>query len=135
AEAQSIGRYRDRSDGDAAGDSHRGLSTRAASDAGRADGVRRCGDLHPDAAGGFHRDGGRGDLGEGAGTVADVSADESGGGVMTFKETMDLIALFILPVLIVGLPIYGLIRRVPVYEKFVEGAKDGFTTSVRIIPY
>ena len=51
---------------------------------------------------------------------------------MTFKETMDLIALFILPVLIVGLPIYGLIRRVPVYEKFVEGAKDGFTTSVRI---
>ena len=48
---------------------------------------------------------------------------------------MDLFALFILPALIVGLPIYGLIRRVPVYEKFVEGAKDGFTTSVRIIPY
>jgi spore maturation protein B len=48
---------------------------------------------------------------------------------------MDLVAMFILPVLIVGLPVYGLIRRVPVYEKFVEGAKDGFTTAVRIIPY
>jgi spore maturation protein B len=54
---------------------------------------------------------------------------------MTFKECMDLVSLFLIPVLIVGLPIYGLCRRVPVYEKFVEGAKDGFTTSVRIIPY
>ena len=54
---------------------------------------------------------------------------------MTFKETMDLVAMFILPVLIVGLPVYGLFRRVPVYERFVEGAKDGFTTAVRIIPY
>src|SRR4051812_31822867 len=54
---------------------------------------------------------------------------------MTFNESMDLIALFIMPLLIVGLPIYGLCRRVPVYEKFVEGAKDGFTTAVRIIPY
>src|SRR5947208_7276618 len=54
---------------------------------------------------------------------------------MTFKEWIDILSLFILPVLIVGLPIYGLFRRVPVYEKFVEGAKDGFTTAVRIIPY
>jgi spore maturation protein B len=54
---------------------------------------------------------------------------------MTFHEITDLIALFIIPALIVGLPIYGLFRRVPVYERFVEGAKDGFTTAVRIIPY
>jgi spore maturation protein B len=54
---------------------------------------------------------------------------------MTFREIADLIAIFILPVLMVGIPVYGLFRRVPVYEKFVEGAKDGFTTSVRIIPY
>jgi spore maturation protein B len=54
---------------------------------------------------------------------------------MKLQEVTDLIALFILPVLIVGLPAYGLIKRVAVYEKFVEGAKDGFTTAVRIIPY
>jgi len=54
---------------------------------------------------------------------------------MNFREIADLVALFILPVLIVGLPLYGLIRRVPVYERFVEGAKDGFTTAVRILPY
>ena len=27
------------------------------------------------------------------------------------------------------------IRKVPVYEKFIEGAKDGFSTAVTIIPY
>jgi spore maturation protein B len=54
---------------------------------------------------------------------------------MSFRETMDLVALFIIPALIVGLPVYGLIRGVPVYEKFVEGAKDGFTTAIRILPY
>ena len=54
---------------------------------------------------------------------------------MTAKEFLELFAIFILPALIVGLPIYGLFRRVPVYEKFVEGAKDGFSTAVRIIPY
>jgi spore maturation protein B len=31
--------------------------------------------------------------------------------------------------------VLGLLRRVLVYESFVEGAKDGFTTAVRILPY
>lgn len=30
---------------------------------------------------------------------------------------------------------YGLIRRVPIYEIFVDGAKDGLSISLRIIPY
>src|SRR3954453_10723122 len=54
---------------------------------------------------------------------------------MSFRETVDLLAVFILPIIIVGLLVYGLFKRVPVYERFVEGAKDGFTTAVRIIPY
>jgi spore maturation protein B len=54
---------------------------------------------------------------------------------MSFRECLDLVGLFLFPLLMVGLPIYGLCRRVPVYEKFVEGAKDGFSTAVRIIPY
>lgn len=29
----------------------------------------------------------------------------------------------------------GLLRRVPVFEVFIEGAKEGFATAVRIIPY
>jgi len=54
---------------------------------------------------------------------------------MSFKECMDLIAIFVLPVLIVGIPVLGLIRRVPVYESFIDGAKDGFSTVVRLLPY
>ena len=42
---------------------------------------------------------------------------------------------WIVPTLIVGLLGYGLARRVAVYEVFVEGAREGFTIAVRIIPY
>ena len=45
------------------------------------------------------------------------------------------IAVFILPLLLVLFPVVGLIRRVKVYEEFVEGAKEGFQIAVRIIPY
>lgn len=42
---------------------------------------------------------------------------------------------WIVPGLMVGLLGAGLARRVPVYEVFVEGAREGFTVAVRIIPY
>ena len=42
---------------------------------------------------------------------------------------------WILPALMVGFLGFGLVRRVRVYEVFVEGAKDGFKVAVRIIPY
>ena len=43
---------------------------------------------------------------------------------------------YIIPILLVGIPFYGLaVKKVKVYESFVEGAKDGFTIAVRIIPY
>lgn len=46
-----------------------------------------------------------------------------------------LLSYFIIPLILVGFPLYGLIKRVRVYETFVEGAKDGFNVAVRIIPY
>jgi spore maturation protein B len=52
-----------------------------------------------------------------------------------FREIADMIGLFALPAMIVGFPLYGLFRRVPVYERFVEGAREGFDVAVRIIPY
>ena len=42
---------------------------------------------------------------------------------------------WILPSLIIGFLIFGMIRRVRVYEVFVEGAKDGFQVALRIIPF
>lgn len=52
-----------------------------------------------------------------------------------FRTFIDYFAVFILPLMIVGLPLYGLIRGVAVYEEFVEGAKEGFKVAVMIIPY
>ncbi|MBW2247601.1 MAG: spore maturation protein [Deltaproteobacteria bacterium] len=42
---------------------------------------------------------------------------------------------WIIPALMVGFLGFGLVRRVRVYEVFVEGAKDGFQVAIRIIPY
>jgi spore maturation protein B len=54
----------------------------------------------------------------------------------SFVGSVNEISKYIIPFLLVGIPFYGLvIKKVKVYESFVEGAKDGFTIAVRIIPY
>jgi len=52
-----------------------------------------------------------------------------------FRDAIDLLSVFVIPVIIIGFPLYGLYKRVPVYEEFVTGAKDGFQVAVNIIPY
>lgn len=42
---------------------------------------------------------------------------------------------WIIPGLMLGFLAFGAYRKVPVYEVFVEGAKDGFQVAVKIIPY
>lgn len=44
------------------------------------------------------------------------------------------ISTWAIPAIIVFIPLYAFFRKVPVYESFVEGAKDGFETSINIIP-
>jgi spore maturation protein B len=51
------------------------------------------------------------------------------------REVISVLSVFVIPALVVGIPLYGLLKRVPVYESFVEGAKEGFSVAVRIIPY
>jgi spore maturation protein B len=51
------------------------------------------------------------------------------------RQTIGLLSYFVIPLMLVGFPLYGLYKRVPVYEAFVEGAKEGFGVAVRIIPY
>lgn len=55
------------------------------------------------------------------------------------KDTMDTVstlsANIILFGIIVAFIVAGIVKKVNVYESFVEGAKDGFTTAVRVIPY
>mgnify|MGYP000041117825 FL=1 len=45
------------------------------------------------------------------------------------------ISAWAIPILIVFIPLYAAYRRVPTYESFVEGAKDGFQTAITIIPH
>lgn len=51
------------------------------------------------------------------------------------RSFIEVFSVFVLPLLIVGFPLYGLYKKVPVYEEFVEGAKGGFQVAVTIIPY
>ena len=53
----------------------------------------------------------------------------------TMRNAMNLMSFFVIPLMLVGFPVYGLYKRVPVYESFVGGAKEGFQVAVRIIPY
>ena len=42
---------------------------------------------------------------------------------------------WIMPTLMAGMLLFGGLRGVPIYEAFVEGAKDGFEIAIRILPY
>ena len=52
-----------------------------------------------------------------------------------FLRTVNTVSLLSIPFLLSFFPLYATLRRVKVYEEFVEGAKEGFKTSVMIIPY
>ena len=42
------------------------------------------------------------------------------------RAILDAISLWAIPVLLVGIPLIGIIRKVKVYDVFVDGAKEGF---------
>jgi spore maturation protein B len=48
---------------------------------------------------------------------------------------VNMISAWIIPIIIVFIPLFAAYRKVPVYESFVDGAKDGFDTAIRIIPH
>ena len=48
---------------------------------------------------------------------------------------LNLISLWALPVIIISIMTFGLIKKIPIYEVFTEGAKNGFEVAVKIIPY
>ena len=52
-----------------------------------------------------------------------------------FKNFIEVVSTLAIPLLIIIFIGYGVIKKVKVYETFVEGAKDGFNIAVKIIPY
>jgi spore maturation protein B len=51
------------------------------------------------------------------------------------RAALDAISLWAMPVLLVVIPLAGILRKVKVYDVFIEGAKEGFDVAVRIIPF
>jgi spore maturation protein B len=52
-----------------------------------------------------------------------------------YERSIATISLLAIPLIVIIFPLYAAGRRVPVYEEFVEGAKEGFQVAIRIIPY
>lgn len=52
-----------------------------------------------------------------------------------FIKIMEGISKYAIPFILLAIPTYGVFKKVKVYESFTEGAKDGFTTAIKIIPY
>jgi spore maturation protein B len=48
---------------------------------------------------------------------------------------VDALSMLVLPWLILFFPLYAALRRIPVYDEFVEGGKQGFQVILRILPY
>ncbi len=48
---------------------------------------------------------------------------------------INTISLWALPLTLILILTLGIIKKVPIYETFTEGAKDGFKVAVNIIPY
>lgn len=51
------------------------------------------------------------------------------------QEVMSGVSEWILPIVIGVILVAGYVRRVPIYGAFVDGAKGGFGTSIRLIPH
>ncbi len=54
---------------------------------------------------------------------------------MTFQSVLNIISLWALPFIIVTILTVAMFKKIPIYEVFTEGAKDGFKVAVNIIPY
>lgn len=50
-------------------------------------------------------------------------------------DSLNSLSAWLIPALISGLLIFGYLRGVRIYETLTEGAKEGFTTAMRIIPF
>lgn len=48
---------------------------------------------------------------------------------------LEAISVWAIPVVVAAVCFYAICKKVPVYSVFTEGAKEGFSTAIMIIPY
>jgi spore maturation protein SpmA len=51
------------------------------------------------------------------------------------KDLIKILSTIAIPMLILFFIGYGALKKVKIYEQFIEGAKDGFKIAIKIIPY
>ena len=51
------------------------------------------------------------------------------------RQVLATVSTWAVPFLLVAIPLMGLVRKVKVYDVFVDGAKEGFNVAVKIIPF
>lgn len=51
------------------------------------------------------------------------------------KFIIEVISSLAIPLIIIFFVLYGFIKKVKIYEAFVEGAKEGFNVALKVIPY
>lgn len=54
---------------------------------------------------------------------------------MSYQGILNIISLWALPSIIVTILTVAIIKKVPIYEVFTDGAKDGFNVAIKILPY
>ena len=57
------------------------------------------------------------------------------GVAVVIRSALDALSLWAMPVLLVAIPLAGILRKVKVYDVFIEGAREGFDVAVKIIPF
>jgi len=55
--------------------------------------------------------------------------------MVTVLNALSLVSVSIIPAIITLILVHGYIKGVDIYDCFVEGAKEGFKTSIKIMPY
>jgi len=68
-------------------------------------------------------------------TISQVAQSTSASSESLFVIIMKGFSNYAIPFLLLIIPILGFAKKVKVYEAFVEGAKDGFTVAIKIIPF
>ncbi len=53
----------------------------------------------------------------------------------SFEAVVNFISTWAIPFLLLFIPLLGFLKKIKIYEVFVDGAKEGFQVAVRIIPF
>lgn len=66
-------------------------------------------------------------------SIADIFNSAFGGDKL--KVIVTTVSSLAIPLIVAGFVLFGLVKKIKIYEVFVEGAKEGFNVAVRIIPF